>query len=214
MHIEYKLSIRHGVGSSCHRHNAVRNILARSLFREAGFAYNLKVPLLLPGTAQRLADILVQPSPPSLRQPMEKPAAYDVKIRSPYRCGVIANVAQQKAAGAEEAHEDKIRTHTRNVGDTLQLTGTRELPELDWTFAPLAFDTLEAMSQRTLSVIETHARRIAARSYCSIAMTKARVLQQQQLNSVIRPQPPHLYMVCSIANSRCDHTNDLRVLVV
>ncbi|CDF40212.1 unnamed protein product [Chondrus crispus] len=168
---------RHGFGV-VHRHNTVRNLLARHAFRAAGLCCDLEVPSLLPNTANRPADILVQPaSPPSGALP-DRPTAYDVTVRSPYCRSTMSLAAKGLAGAAEAADLDKLRVHSRTVRDAFHLQPDSPLPLLDWHFVPLAFDTLGATSSRTMAVLEYLAHRIANRTYSSYGTAKIRLLQR------------------------------------
>jgi len=161
-----------------HRHNTVRNTFARQVFKPAGIAYSLEVPSLIPNTALSPADILVQPSPPPPGSLPDKPIAYDVTVRSPYRRGVIHRAALKRAGAAEAADEDKLRTLQRTLRNALLLQEEAPIPDLDWQFIPLAYDSLGAPSIRTSHIIEDHARRIALRSCISFSSAKSRILQR------------------------------------
>ena len=161
-----------------HRHNTVRNLLSRYAFRAAGLSADLEVPFLLPGTAHRPADILVQPPTPPAGAPPERPVAYDVTIRSPYRRGSLSLAARGLAGAAEAAHVDKLRVHARIVRDAFHLQSDAPLPLLDWAFVPLAFDTLGAASARTMATLETIAHRISTRTCSSYGTAKLRLLQR------------------------------------
>lgn len=167
----------HGFGL-VHRHNTVRNVFARHVFRGAGLAYSLEVPFLLPNSAARPADILVQPSPPAPGLPCDKPTAYDVTICSPFRRGMMYPAARQSAGAAEAADVRKRQALERTIRSTLLIDDHLPPPPLDWHFQPLSFDTLGAPSQSTLHVIHEHAKLIALRSSCTIASAQARIHQR------------------------------------
>ena len=166
-----------------HRHNSVCNAFARHVLRPAGLAYSLEVPFLLPNSSRRPADILVQPTPPRPGERARKPTAYDITVRSPYIRSNIYEAAQSFAGAAELADKDKLRKHQQVVRN-VQLANANRLPtELDWTFVPLAFDTLGAPSARTRAVIEEHAIKIAFRTPATPATIKLRL--QQRLSYVV-----------------------------
>ena len=168
---------RHGFGV-VHRHNTVRNALARHAFRAAGLQCDLEVPFLIPGTAHRPADILVQPAPPPAGALPDRPTAYDVTIRSPYRAGALVPAARRLAGAAEVADADKLRTHARTIRSALHLQSDATLPPLDWYFVPLAFDTLGAPSARTTAVLDSLAHQIAIRTGATLGTAKSRLSQR------------------------------------
>ena len=167
----------HGFGV-VHRNDTVRNLLARHAFRAAGLSCNLEVPFLLAGSAARPAEILVQPAAPPAGAPPDRPIAYDVTVRSVYRGGTLSRAAKELAGAAEAAHVDKLRAHARTVREALHLPPDVPLPNLEWKFVPLAFDTLGAASARTMDVLETMAHRIANRTCSSYGTAKLRLLQR------------------------------------
>ena len=48
---------------------------------------------------------------------------------------------------------------------------------MDWHFAPIAFDTLGACSDSTMTIMESLARKIAHHSHCSYENVKMRLQQ-------------------------------------
>ena len=168
---------RHGYGV-VHRHNILRNALARHAFRAAGLRCDLEVPSLLPGTSHRPADLLVQPAPPPAGDLPDRPTAYDVTVRSPYQAAALSPAAQDLAGAAEAADNAKLRTHARTVREVFHLLPNAPLPTLDWHFVPLAFDTLGAPSARTTGVLETLSHRIARRTSTTYGSAKLRLSQR------------------------------------
>ena len=187
---DHATKCKHGFGIT-HRHNSLRNCIARQLFKPSGLAYRLEVSFLIPDTAHRPADILVQAGPPPPGALPERPTAYDVTVRSPFRSGIINKAAKQRAGAAEAADADKVQTLNRTLRDALLIAATDPIPPLDWTFTPLAFDTLGAPSARTVSVIEVHAQKIAFRSCMSYAAAKSRI--EQHLSYSIGQARPRLF---------------------
>ena len=98
-----------------HRHRAVVRTLGPHLFRMARKTYAYEVPLLIPNTSLRPADILVQPGPPPPGEPPQLRTAYDVTVRSPFLANVRIQVATQTAGAAEVAHNDKLQTLRRSL---------------------------------------------------------------------------------------------------
>lgn len=174
---DHAANCKHGYGAT-HRHNIVRNTLARQAFRAAGLACDREVPFLIPGTAHRPADLLVQPSPPAAGALPDRPTAYDVTICNPYTAANMNSAARSIAGAAEGAHTRKLRTHDRILRAALHLQADDPLPPLDWHFVPLAFDTLGAWSTRTTAVLEHVAHQIALRSGCSFGIAKTRLAQR------------------------------------
>ena len=173
---------RHGFGL-IHRHNIVRNVLARHAFRAAGLQCDFEVPFLLPDTARRPADLLVQPPAPPSGAPPDRPTAYDVTIRSPYRSGALSSAARNLAGAAEAGDTAKLSSHARAVRDAYHLQSDASLPPLDWAFVPLAIDTLGAPSARTTGVLETLAHLIARGTSSTYGTPKHRL--QQRLSFAI-----------------------------
>ena len=168
---------RHGFGT-VHRHNTVRNTLARHAFRAAGLSCDMEVAFLIPGTAHRPADLLVQPAPPPAGALPDRPTAYDVTVRSPYRVGALIQAARGIAGAAEVADADKLRTHGRIIRSALHREANAALPLLDWHFVPLTFDTLGAPSACSTSVLESLAHQIAIRTGTIFGTAKSRLSQR------------------------------------
>lgn len=100
---------KHGFGV-VHRHNTLRNTLARHVLKGTGLSYTIEAPFLIPHTSSRPTDILVQPTPPPTGEAPGRPTAYDITVRSPYIHGKIRQAALRRAGAAEEAESDKVRT--------------------------------------------------------------------------------------------------------
>ena len=173
---------RHGFGV-IHRLETVRNVLARYAFRAAGLQCDLEVPYMLPDTARCPADLLVQPTAPPAGAPPDRPTAYDITVRSPYRSGALSTAALNIAGAAEAGDTEKFSAHARAVRAVYHLQSDAPLPPLEWYFCPLAFDTLGAPSERTNSVLETLAHQIARRTSTSYGTAKLRL--QQRLSFAI-----------------------------
>ena len=172
---------RHGFGVT-HRHNTIRNVLARHAFRAARLRCDLEVPHQLPDTARRPADLLVQPPPPA-GSLSDRPTAYDVIVRSPYRSGSLSTAARDIAGAAEACDTKKLRTHARAVRDAYPLQSNAPLPLLEWYFVLLAFDTLGAPNARTISVLETLTQHVARRTSTTYGTAKLHL--QQRLSFAI-----------------------------
>lgn len=165
---------KHGFGV-VHRHNTVRNTFARDVVKPAGMSYDFEVPLLLPNTHRRPADILVQPGPPAAGAPPDKSTAYDTTVRSPFRQGIIRKAALTRGGAAEAADAPKWSLHNRTLRDVYDVPAHLPLPDLDWQFVPLAFDTLGAPSTGTIAVINDFSRRISFRSASSYESVQSRI---------------------------------------
>lgn len=157
------------------RHNIMRNLLASSMFQPAGLSHRIEVPLLVPGTNPRAAYILVQtaPSPTDTLDELRQ-IAYDVTIRSPFTTNSLARTAKETEGAAEAAHKDKLSSFIMSIRSAFGLADNAPIPDLDFTFALLAFDTLGVPSTFTAAVIHSHARLISERFFS----TPARVLEQ------------------------------------
>lgn len=131
---------RHGFGPTNHQNN-LRKRIARNLFHAPGLAYHLEVLFFIPNTQHRPADILIQPGVPAKRQPPGRPTAYDVTVRSPLRYGTISKAAAHPAGEAEMGDASKCFTLDRTLRAALCIPARASIPQLDWTFTPLAFDT-------------------------------------------------------------------------
>ena len=167
----------HGFGT-INRHNTVRNVFSRQVFRAAGLASSIDAPFLIPNTAARPEDILVQPSPPAPGCPPDKPTAYEVTVCSPFRRGKMNQAARHRGGAAYAAALRKRKELGRTICDALLIPDNCSAPVLDWHFQPLAFDTLGASSQCTLQVIDTHAKLMALRNSCTTATAKSRIHQR------------------------------------
>ena len=99
-------------------------------------------------------------------------------MRSPYRAGALVPAARRIAGAAEIADTDKLRAHARTIRAALHIEDTTDLPPLLWEFVPLAFDTLGAPSARTISVLASLARQIAARTGTLFGTAKSRLSQR------------------------------------
>ncbi|CDF35250.1 unnamed protein product [Chondrus crispus] len=174
---DHAANCKHGYGV-VHRHNIVRNTLARFAFRAAGLACDREVPFLTPGTAHRPADILVQPAPPPAGALPDRPTAYDVTIRNPYTAANLSLAARSVAGAADAAHTSKLQTHQRIIRAAMHLESAAPLPVLDWHFMPLAFDTLGAWSAQTTAVLEDVAHKIATRTGTTYGIAKTRLAQR------------------------------------
>ena len=73
---------------------------------------------------------------------------------------------------------DRLRVHARIVREALHLPSEVPLPNLEWHFFSLAFDTLGVASDRTMEVLETMAHRIANHICSSYGTAKLRLLQR------------------------------------
>ena len=82
----------------------IRNTLARLAFRAAGVPCDFEVPFLIPGTAHRPADLLVQPAPPPAGALPDRPTAYDVTFCNPYAAANLLSATRSIAGAAEAAH--------------------------------------------------------------------------------------------------------------
>ena len=173
---DHSSSCGHGFGFP-HRHNTLRNALARAVLKPAGLSYNIEVPFLIPDCARRPADILVQPCPPLANGVLEKPIAYDVTVRSPYTSSARCTAATKRPGGAEIAERDKRNELKRHLRDAFRLTNDDPIPPLDWKFVPLAFDTYAAPSALATTFIEEHARKIAYRTSALYAHAKQNIEQ-------------------------------------
>ena len=165
---DYAVLCRHGFGV-VHRHNTVRNALSRHSFRAAGLQCDLEVPFFIPGTAHCPSDILFQPAPPPAGALPDRPTAYDVTIRSPYRAGALVPAAPHLAGAAEVADANKLRTRARIIRSARHLQSDATIPPLDWHFVPLAFDTLGA------PVLDSLAHQIAIRTGATLGTAKCRL---------------------------------------
>ena len=162
----------HGFGT-IHRHNTVRNIFARQVFRAADLASSIEVPFRIPNKAAQPPDILVQASPPASGCPPAKLTAYDVTVFSPFRRGTMNPAARYRRGAADSAALRKRKALDRIIRDALLIPDNCSAPVLDWHFQPLAFDTLGASPQCTLQIIDTHARLMALRHSCTTATAKS-----------------------------------------
>ena len=131
---------KHGFGV-VHHHNTVRNTLARNVVKPAGLSYDFEVPLLLLNAHRRPADLLVQLGPLAAGAPPEKSTGYDITVRSPFRQGIIRKAALTHAGAAEAADAARLCLHHRTLCDVYDVPAHLPLPDLDWQFVPLAFDT-------------------------------------------------------------------------
>ena len=168
----------HGFGTM-HRHDTVRNVPARHLFRVAGLAYWLELPFLIPNTAARPADILVQPPPPAPGLPPEKPTAYDVTICSPFRRRILYHAARHRGGATDAASVRKSKALQHTIRNALLVEDDHRPPPIDGHFQPLSFDALGAPSQSTVRIIEDHAKFMALRNACTIATAKSRNHQRR-----------------------------------
>ena len=161
----------HGFGYT-HRHNTLRNAIARKIFKPAGLAYNIEVPFLIPDSNLRPADILVQAHSSQVSESPTRPTAYDVTVRSPFTTHSLKSAATVRAGESEVAEKQKHQTLQRNLRNALNLHDTDPVPPLHWVFFPVAFDTYGAASKRTTTFLEDHARKIAYRTTTSYANAK------------------------------------------
>lgn len=168
---------RKGFGVT-HRHRAVVRTLGPHLFRMARRSYAYEVPLLIPNTSLRPADILVQSGPPPPGDQQELPTAYDVTIRSPFVANVRLQAAMKTAGAAEAAHNDKVQKLRRSLQTVTGTMRNTPIAALNFKFVPLAFDTLGAPSAKTRSVIKDYAQQIAYRSSVPYETVKRRITQR------------------------------------
>ena len=174
---DHAANCKHGYGA-VHRHNIVRNTLARQAFRAAGLACDCEVPFLIPGTAHRPADLLVQPAPPPASALRDHPTAYDVTFCNPYTAANLLSAARSIAGAADAAHTRKLRNHDRILRAALHLQSNAPIPPLEWYFVPLAFDTLDAWSAQTTAALDAVSQKIATRSRSTFGFAKTRLAQR------------------------------------
>lgn len=161
-----------------HRHKVVVSVFGREVFSAAGFRCNYEVPLLVPGTLLRPADILVDPPPPAPGENPGKPTAYDVTIVSPFKTGMITQVAKKPGAAVEAAHSEKRNKLIRKVRSRTITSSSGPVFVQPFIFQPLAFDSLGTPSEASTKIISDHAKKIAQRSSCSFSTAKARIEQR------------------------------------
>ena len=166
----------HGFGFT-HRHNTLRNPIARKAVKPAGLAYNVEVPFWIPDTSLRLADILVRTGTFHANEQYTCPIVYDVTVRSPFTTDALKSAAALRAGASEVGEKEKYQTLRRNLHNALQLHDTDPILPLDWQFFPLAFDTYGAPSMNTTKFIEEHALKIAFRTTTSYANAKQTIEQ-------------------------------------
>ena len=174
---DHAANCKHGYGAVL-RHNIVRNTLSRQAFRAAGLACDFEVPFLIPGTAHRPADLLVQPAPPPAGALPDHPTAYDLTVCNPYTAANLLSAARSIAGAADAAHTRKLRIHDRTLRAALHLQSNTPIPPLEWHFVPLAFDTLGAWSAQTTAVLDAVSQKIATRSGSTFGIAKTRLSQR------------------------------------
>lgn len=114
-----------------HRHNALRNAIARSVVEEVGIRYNLEHTVLVEGGNFRPADIRAQPPTlPHWASPGKR-TAYNVTVSRPFSVTCILAASSRTAGAVELASTPKESI----LQSQLQAAG---VTPADWDFVPLA----------------------------------------------------------------------------
>lgn len=158
---------------------------------------------------------LVQPPPPPSGCPPDRPAAYDITVRSPYAQTFLRQAALQPAGAAELADTAKLQGFLQTVRDALSVPPNADpSAHVEWHFVNLAFDTLGALSKRTERVLDPFGTRIEYKS--QQPFQTAKLVIQQRLSYVVWSTDASSPLSCLPVTLRAvfdPHPCNVRILV-